>query len=83
MDEDLSAAIGKVLFNVSNWPREVQAHAWGMDFSEFRDKLVAAVEPLLNRAKTEAWDEGAESAYYDPEYRDQVNYPDNPYREER
>ena len=27
-----------------------------------------------------AWDEGAESAFFDPFSRDQVNYPDNPYR---
>lgn len=34
----------------------------------------------LNRVKAKAWYEGAESAYYDPDYRDQVNYPENPYR---
>lgn len=31
-------------------------------------------------ARAQAWDEGAESAYFDPSIRGQVNYPDNPYR---
>lgn len=43
----------------------------------------AEFDRWLASVKAEAWDEGAESAYYDPEYRDQVNYPDNPYRKER
>ena len=35
----------------------------------------------LASVKAEAWEQGADSAYYDPEIRGQVNYPDNPYRE--
>ena len=34
----------------------------------------------LNEIRAEAWQEGAESAFYDPEIRDLVDYPENPYR---
>ena len=34
----------------------------------------------LNEIRAEAWEEGAESAFYDPEIRDLVDYPENPYR---
>ena len=36
----------------------------------------------LNRIRALAWEEGAESAFYEPEIRGQVDYPDNPYEEQ-
>ena len=36
----------------------------------------------LNTIKAQAWEEGAESAFYEPEIRGQVDYPDNPYEEQ-
>lgn len=49
---------------------------------EFHWEVSGQFDRWLASVKAEAWDEGAESAYYDPEIRDQVNYPDNPYREQ-
>lgn len=34
----------------------------------------------LRKAREEAWDEGAESVSYDPESRDFLAQPENPYR---
>lgn len=36
----------------------------------------------LNLIRALAWEEGAESAFYEPEIRGQVDYPDNPYEEQ-
>ena len=37
---------------------------------------------LIRAIKAQAWEEGAESAFYEPEIRGQVDYPDNPYEEQ-
>ena len=37
---------------------------------------------LIRAIKALAWEEGAESAFYEPEIRGQVDYPDNPYKEQ-
>ena len=37
----------------------------------------------LNKVKAEAWEEGAESAFYNPEILGLVDYPENPYRKEQ
>lgn len=39
------------------------------------------IMPLVKRAQAEAWAEGAESGFYNPEIRGFVDYPDNPYAE--
>lgn len=36
----------------------------------------------LRANNARVWREGAESAFYDPEVRDLVDYPDNPYESE-
>lgn len=46
-----------------------------------REQIRAEFDAWLNEVKAEAWEEGAESAFYNPEIRDLVDYPDeNPYR---
>ena len=37
---------------------------------------------LIRAIKSQVWEEGAESAFYEPEIRGQVDYPDNPYEEQ-
>ena len=35
---------------------------------------------MIRTAKAEAWREGAESAFFDPDIRGYVDYPNNPYK---
>lgn len=52
----------------------------GKDFGVEFDRWYAEE---IRKAKEEAWFEGAESAFYNPEIRGLVDYPDkNPYRKE-
>ena len=44
------------------------------------EERYAEFDRWLNEIRAEAWQEGAESAFYDPEIRDLVDYPENPYR---
>lgn len=48
-----------------------------------KPEATAEFDTWLATVKAEAWEQGADSAYYDPEIRGQVNYPDNPYRKEQ
>ena len=41
-----------------------------------------AARRLIRVIKAQAWEEGAESAFYEPEIRGQVDYPNNPYEEQ-
>lgn len=52
------------------------------EFADWREAM-HGFRRWLNEVKAEAWEEGAESAFYNPEIRDLVDYPDeNPYRKD-
>lgn len=72
-DEDLLAIIRSYTAQMEDYG----------DVDETRRRVEEAVEGVterLNEIRAEAWDEGAESAFYDPEIRGLVDYPENPYR---
>lgn len=45
------------------------------------DHQSKALERMVKNGWDTAWTEGAESAFFDPETRDQVDYPESPYAE--
>ena len=52
------------------------------DAAMLRDAADAleAQTKMIRTAKAEAWREGAESAFFDPDIRGYVDYPNNPYK---
>lgn len=57
-------------------------HAVGNSDELDRDEAIAKFYRWLLAEKANAWEKGAESAFYNPEIRGFVDYPDNPYRKE-
>lgn len=47
-----------------------------VDLQLHYEQLAYIVQPLLERV----WQEGADSAFFDPETRGQVDHPENPYK---
>lgn len=52
----------------------------GSDYEGMKAVLDVLLTTRIDSERAEAWDEGAESAYYSPDIRGLVDYPDNPYR---
>lgn len=62
---------------------DLAGFAWQMghlDYERDRDKDVEVIARRIDAALAKAWDEGTDSTFYDPESRDRVSRPPNPYR---
>ena len=61
---------------------ELVRHNWGA-YGAPREEFDQWLAEVERAAAAKAWDEGADSAFYNPEIRGFVDYPDeNPYRRE-
>ncbi|MDT0211228.1 hypothetical protein [Curtobacterium sp. BRD11] len=47
--EELGRAVGSVLFDVSNYPKEAQSRLWGRDIGPLREKVTDAVLAAMQR----------------------------------
>lgn len=79
IEEEIARAVGEVVWNASNYPEAVQARMLGQDTAPLRDKISAAVMPLVKRAQTQAWQQGWMRGFADCD--GEYEKADNPYAE--
>lgn len=61
LEEEIARAIGGVVWNAANYPEAAQSRILGADIGPLREKITAAVMPLVKRAQAEAWEDARRS----------------------
>lgn len=82
IERRVNSEVCRVVANVMNWPKPVGAQMLGRDLAEPIDKIVEALLPIIQEAKSSAWKQGfleGDSAAY---HGYMNGTPKNPYEDE-